>query len=179
MTFTQPHSLLLNHPLVYAFGKPLTGVATWVAAHSTRVEPLTAALPDNVQLVTWVRQPGSSPHTYLLRLHHLFAVGEDAALSLDASVDLKGLFVGLEPTLIQELSLSANQVFLFMHCAMAFDAKTNTLVDFFRSLWQMLANDCVSRRQHHRPDHLPGLHNRLTTLSSSFVRWKLERFTSQ
>jgi len=65
-------------------------------------------LPANVELITMqvmTSQPGST----LIRLAHLFGVGEDAALSQPVDVSLTALFAGMTVSNVVELSLSANQ----------------------------------------------------------------------
>ena len=51
----------------------------------------------------------AGPGTMLLRLAHLFAVGEDSVLSQPATVDLATLFSGIELTACTQMSLTANQ----------------------------------------------------------------------
>ena len=46
----------------------------------------------------------------LLRVAHIYAVGEDSALSKPAQVDLSSLFKHLRVTKISEMNLSANQL---------------------------------------------------------------------
>ena len=59
-------------------------------------------LPPNVHIVTLHAQ---GPKTLLLRLAHMFAVGEDAALSAPVTVDLATLFAGFNLTSAEELIL--------------------------------------------------------------------------
>eukprot|EP01105_Mastigella_eilhardi_P016133 TRINITY_DN3694_c0_g1_i2.p1 TRINITY_DN3694_c0_g1~~TRINITY_DN3694_c0_g1_i2.p1 ORF type:complete len:572 (+),score=129.72 TRINITY_DN3694_c0_g1_i2:1831-3546(+) len=86
-------------------------------AHAARVHPIewrpaAADLPENVHLSTLqVTQydVADGLHT-LLRLHHLFAVGEDTRLSEPATVDLRRLFADWAITQATEVSLSGNHV---------------------------------------------------------------------
>ena len=64
-------------------------------------------LPVNVQLLTLEARSNSE---LLVRLAHQFAVGEDAALSADVTVDLFALLAPFGPVSAQEMSLSANQL---------------------------------------------------------------------
>ncbi|OAY73441.1 Alpha-mannosidase, partial [Ananas comosus] len=64
------------------------------------------SLPDNVALITLqALEDGST----LLRLAHLYEVGEDKDLSVMARVDLEKLFSGRKISKITETNLSANQ----------------------------------------------------------------------
>ena len=69
----------------------LIGQATTIAAwpHATSSAPLTGALPVNLELTTWqLLEDGSA----LLRLTHIFPVGEHPTLSGPATVDLCAVF---------------------------------------------------------------------------------------
>ncbi|XP_048333920.2 probable alpha-mannosidase At5g13980 [Ziziphus jujuba] len=64
------------------------------------------ALPDNVAIITLEELENGG---VLLRLAHLYEIGEDKDLSVTASVELKRLFVNKKINKIEETSLSANQ----------------------------------------------------------------------
>ncbi|CAN6485588.1 unnamed protein product [Victoria cruziana] len=64
------------------------------------------SLPDNVAIITLQELKDGST---LLRLAHLYEMGEDKELSEMASVDLKKLFKGRKVNSITEMNLSANQ----------------------------------------------------------------------
>lgn len=64
------------------------------------------SLPDNVAMITLEELDDG---TVLLRLAHLYEVGEDKDLSVMASVELKRLFPSKEISKVMETSLSANQ----------------------------------------------------------------------
>ena len=67
--------------------------ASWLAAgHRGNWSGVTAALPPNVHLLTVAPAAGGAT---LVRLAHMFGVGEDAALSANATVALGGLFTAL------------------------------------------------------------------------------------
>uniref|UniRef100_A0A1J3IV57 Alpha-mannosidase n=1 Tax=Noccaea caerulescens TaxID=107243 RepID=A0A1J3IV57_NOCCA len=93
-------------PLLLAFaeqddGKPMTfGAASFSGFDSSY------SLPDNVALLTLQELDDGN---VLLRLAHLFEVGEDKELSGVASVQLKKLFPGKKIAKVTEMSLSANQ----------------------------------------------------------------------
>lgn len=89
--------------------KPLLTIAAntespagWAAAHRGAYAGVNATLPVNVHVVT-VHSLG--PTTLLLRLGHMFAVGEDAALSLPVTVDLASLFTTLTVQSATEMTL--------------------------------------------------------------------------
>ena len=63
--------------------------AAWLVAHKGTWSGVTAPLPDNVHLLT---THAHSPTEVLIRLAHLFEVGEDATLSLPATINLTTLF---------------------------------------------------------------------------------------
>nr|GEY53800.1 probable alpha-mannosidase At5g13980 [Tanacetum cinerariifolium] len=64
------------------------------------------SLPDNVALLTLQELEDGR---VLLRLTHLYEIGEDKDLSLLTSVELKKLFAKRKITKVSEMSLSANQ----------------------------------------------------------------------
>ncbi|XP_052182651.1 probable alpha-mannosidase At5g13980 [Diospyros lotus] len=64
------------------------------------------SLPDNIAILTLQELEDGK---VLLRLAHLYEIGEDKDLSVVASVDLKKLFHDKKITKITEMSLSANQ----------------------------------------------------------------------
>ncbi|KAK9693086.1 Glycosyl hydrolases family 38 C-terminal beta sandwich domain [Popillia japonica] len=69
---------------------------------------LTRNLPDNVQLLT-LEPWRSSDNTLLLRLEHVLEKDEDHTLSMNATVDLNGLFTYFDIVSIQEMTLDGNQ----------------------------------------------------------------------
>ncbi|KAF3443132.1 hypothetical protein FNV43_RR17053 [Rhamnella rubrinervis] len=64
------------------------------------------ALPDNVAIITLQELENGE---VLLRLAHLYEIGEDKDLSVMASVELKKVFANKKINKIEEMSLSANQ----------------------------------------------------------------------
>ncbi|KAJ0639214.1 putative alpha-mannosidase [Helianthus annuus] len=66
----------------------------------------TYSLPDNVALLTLQELEDGN---VLLRLAHLYEIGEDKGLSVITSVELKKLFAKRKITNVSEMSLSANQ----------------------------------------------------------------------
>jgi lysosomal alpha-mannosidase len=103
-------ALELDHPLEYAFGQPVSSASVWLASYLTTYTALANNLPPNVHLLTFRKlSAASSLSKYLVRLHHVFAVGEDAQLAQPVTVDLAALFSSLTPVSLVELTVSANQ----------------------------------------------------------------------
>ena len=68
---------------------PGTSPATWLNTHRATFTGLSTPLPANLHLLTVHAQSASS---VLIRIAHLFEVGEDPVLSLPATVGLSSLF---------------------------------------------------------------------------------------
>lgn len=97
---------------IIAFAALPGAVSDWVSSHNTEWSMLQAALPANVGLMT-VEPRGAK--LVLLRLAHLYAVGEDSVLSGPATVDLATLFADLKVASVEEMSLTANQPLSNVH----------------------------------------------------------------
>lgn len=96
------------HEPVVAF---TTSSATWSVPTPSRPS---SPFPENIGLLTLQhREQG----VVLLRLQHLFGVGEDAQLSQPAKVSLADIFsfLGLNVAQVTETSLTANQPRADMH----------------------------------------------------------------
>lgn len=93
----------LFRPL-YSFANLGAGanVPAWVATANTHFGGLAAPLAPNLHVVT---AQSLAPGTLLVRIAHMFAVGEDAVLSLPATVGLADLFTGLKVTGATEMTL--------------------------------------------------------------------------
>ncbi|KAK7316862.1 hypothetical protein RJT34_00622 [Clitoria ternatea] len=80
----------------------------WEDSHVTTFSGIDSSynLPDNVAIIT-LQDLGDGE--VLLRLAHLYEVGEDRQLSVKATVELKMLFPNKQINKITEVSLSANQ----------------------------------------------------------------------
>jgi len=113
-------SLLLNNPPTLAFSTT-TSPSTWYQNYRTSFEPFTATLPENVHLLNVKTLLDG---TVILRLHHLFAVGEDAILSQPATINLNDLFTNLTIVEITEMTMTANQPLDELH---RLDWKTNSV----------------------------------------------------
>jgi hypothetical protein len=96
-------------PLTLTFaplsGTGLPAIKQWTATHITNGTALRVQLPPNIDLLTF---QATGENEYLLRLAHQFAVGEDANLSLPATVNLENL-LNAKLTNLKEVSLTANQ----------------------------------------------------------------------
>lgn len=99
------HHLTYRPHLTYA---PLTGGSpkAWIASHTAQASALAAPLPPNVQLTTI---QSLATGTALLRLAHLYAVGEDAVQSQNVTVALATLFAGARVTSATEYTLAGGQ----------------------------------------------------------------------
>ena len=67
-------SLLMTHPVVYAFAQPITNPGTFKSSYKTSYVGLSADLPLNIHLQTF-RALGNG--FYVFRLRHLYGLGED------------------------------------------------------------------------------------------------------
>ncbi|KFK25632.1 hypothetical protein AALP_AA8G139900 [Arabis alpina] len=93
-------------PLLLAFAQQDDGKPINIGAASFSGIDSSYSLPDNVALLTLQELDDGN---VLLRLAHLYEVGEDKELSGVASVELKKLFPGKKIGKVTEMSLSANQ----------------------------------------------------------------------
>lgn len=98
------NTLLLNNPPILAFA-PVDNLQNWIKTYRTRFEPI-VALPPNVHLLDLKTLDTGR---VLLRLQHIFAVGEDADFSKPVSVDLDQLFKELDIIDITEMNLTGVQ----------------------------------------------------------------------
>jgi len=101
----QPY--LMNFPV-----SVFTGIAEspsdWASNYVTVGSWLTRDLPSNVHLLSISALNGSST-TAILRLTHLYAVGEDPKGSLPVQIDLGSLFAGIKIKKLTETTLSGNK----------------------------------------------------------------------
>jgi lysosomal alpha-mannosidase len=93
---------------LHAYAPLAAGVspAKWISSYVPRLTGLSAPLPANVHLLT-AQSYGTGK--LLVRLAHLYAVGEGAANAANATVGLASLFAGLTITSAVETTLTANQ----------------------------------------------------------------------
>lgn len=96
---------LLNNPLVPAFGPALTS-HTWPNNYQLIWSSVGNELPPNVNVIALRMLDDGS---VLLRLSHLFAVGEDPVLSRPVTVDLTTFISGYTIKSLVETQLTGNQ----------------------------------------------------------------------
>eukprot|EP01100_Stratorugosa_tubuloviscum_P014870 TRINITY_DN81_c0_g2_i1.p1 TRINITY_DN81_c0_g2~~TRINITY_DN81_c0_g2_i1.p1 ORF type:complete len:1006 (+),score=459.80 TRINITY_DN81_c0_g2_i1:78-3095(+) len=100
--------LLNNNAPILTFGSVDSGLINdWINNYQLQFNPLVKDLPANVHLMTF--KPLANGEI-LLRLHNIYAVGEDAQLSKSVSIDLSNLFKNLIPLTITEVSITNNQI---------------------------------------------------------------------
>jgi len=102
------HSYLLNFPLTL-YSAPTTSATNWAKAYKTSLQFLANALPDNIHLVS-LNALDANSNKVILRLAHLFAVGEDPVYSKSVTIDLSKLLVGVKISSLVESNLTANKV---------------------------------------------------------------------
>lgn len=101
------HSLtqVRNNPLVVLRSEAISSVAAWVGNYTTSFTPVAKPFPDNVHLLSFQRRNAQSD-TVVIRLVHLYEVGEHPELSQEAVVDLGEIFAERDLTDLEERSLS-------------------------------------------------------------------------
>jgi alpha-mannosidase len=97
----------LNFPLTI-YDAPTTTAAIWIKTYKTSIQFLSSALPDNIHLVS-LNALDATSNKVILRLTHLFAVGEDYALSRSVTLDVSKLFTGVKIASLVETTLTANK----------------------------------------------------------------------
>lgn len=98
---------VFNAPVVAVAPMGTMTRAQWVANFQTNFSSIATAVPPNVALLTFMAW--DSPSKLLIRLGHMYAIGEDSSLSKPATVSLSTLFAGFTITDVEEVSLTANQ----------------------------------------------------------------------
>ncbi|XP_057366002.1 lysosomal alpha-mannosidase-like [Daphnia carinata] len=78
----------------------------WSALYRTEQQSISRTLPNNVNLLTLETLAGGK---YLIRLEHIYDVGEDPILSQSVTVSLEGLFPGFTIVSAEETMLGGNQ----------------------------------------------------------------------
>ncbi|XP_046648826.1 lysosomal alpha-mannosidase-like isoform X2 [Daphnia pulicaria] len=79
----------------------------WRRLYKTQQQLISRELPENVNLLTLENRSDGS---YLIRLEHIYDVGEDKVLSEPVTVSLKDLFPGFAITSAEETILGGNQL---------------------------------------------------------------------
>jgi len=93
------------NPIQFAYGDP-DSIDYWRANYNLLFSPLNSESPPNVYIQTL--RPVMFPdfdNRYILRLRHIYAVGEDDNLSKPVSVDINNLFKNKSVTVIKEMNL--------------------------------------------------------------------------
>jgi alpha-mannosidase len=95
-------------PLVFVGSAPSAAPVSFLQASFTGLQ---TALPPNVMLVTLTLLADREAPTFLLRLGHQYAVGEDAALSAPVDVDLSKVLLNTNYKVmsVTEKTLTGNQ----------------------------------------------------------------------
>jgi hypothetical protein len=95
-------------PLVFVGSAPNATPVSFLQASFTGLQ---TALPSNVMLVTLTLIADREEPTFLLRLGHQYAVGEDAKLSAPVDVDLSKVLnaANFKVTAVKEKTLTGNQ----------------------------------------------------------------------
>jgi hypothetical protein len=103
----QPH--LLNFPLSYFAGSPTSSVSAWKNQYATTSSFVSGDLPANIHLLSFNPLNGNSSTT-ILRLTHLFAVGEDPVYSKPVTLNVAQVFSNFKITSFVETTITCNQV---------------------------------------------------------------------
>jgi len=96
----------LAEPLVFVGSSPSESS---ISFRQFSFSSLQKSLPPNVMLVTLAELPGRNETTFLLRLGHQYALGEDKILSSSVSMNLASILKDFNVTSIKEKTLSGNQ----------------------------------------------------------------------
>lgn len=105
------HTQYLNSPSLLLFSSAKS-IADWKTNYNTDFKPMKNSLPPNVRLETLKTRLNGE---VLLRLAHLFAVNEDSEYSSPVKIDLRDLFVGLDPLIVTEMTMTANRPLKDLH----------------------------------------------------------------
>jgi len=101
----QPY--FINFPLT-VFTGTAKSASDWSNSFVTQKNLLSADLPPNVHFLSLNALDATSKGV-ILRLTHLYAVGEDPVQSQPATIDLTKLFSGVNVASVRETTLSANK----------------------------------------------------------------------
>jgi lysosomal alpha-mannosidase len=97
--------LRINNPLIAMFGTA-DSATDYLAKYAPTWKPLKGSLPANVHLVSLHTQENGM---ILIRLNHIFGVGEDTEMCKPATVDLRSILADIVVVSAEELALTANQ----------------------------------------------------------------------
>lgn len=96
---------LLN-PVSVFFGKT-QNISDWLRRYKPTWSALKTPLPENVKLLNLKHNPFSKDGLFILRLHHLYGVGEDPVMSVPVTIDLDNLFANHKIIELHERGLNA------------------------------------------------------------------------
>jgi hypothetical protein len=102
-------ALLKEFPTTATFAAPVSSIAQYTGAHNVRQSLLTESLPANVHLLSLNALTPSASASTILRLQHIFPVGEHPTLSQPVSVDIQALFNSVAVRSITPTTLTANK----------------------------------------------------------------------
>jgi len=100
------HSYKFNFPLA-VYSTPTSSISDFEMNYNPSLKFLTRDLPQNVHLLSF---NSLTPNTVILRLAHVFGIGQDATLSQPVELDFGDLFAGLKIASIVETTLTANKI---------------------------------------------------------------------
>eukprot|EP00026_Physarum_polycephalum_P006080 Phypoly_transcript_06121.p1 GENE.Phypoly_transcript_06121~~Phypoly_transcript_06121.p1 ORF type:complete len:520 (+),score=53.08 Phypoly_transcript_06121:185-1744(+) len=101
---------LLNFPPMI-FSTITTSVKDWADLYAPSFTILSDQLPESIHLLSF-KMLGTGSRQYILRLTHIFAIGEDPTYSVPTTVNIASLFSNYKITSFVETSLTANQGFV-------------------------------------------------------------------
>jgi len=99
------NALLFNNEPILLFSSAVS-IQNWSDNYKTSFAPLLQDLPPNVHLLDLKTLPTGQ---VILRLTHIYAVGEDPVYSQPVTLDLNSIFANLAIVEITEMTMTANQ----------------------------------------------------------------------
>jgi alpha-mannosidase len=96
------------------FAEPILFVGSGASAdpvvfRTPEFSGLTADLPPNIMLVTFMRLPVNLGNVFLIRLGHQYGSNEDSVMSQSIDIDISNLFYGYFVSCVVEMTLTGNQ----------------------------------------------------------------------
>jgi hypothetical protein len=96
---------LLN-PVVVFFGQT-SNISDWLRRYKSTWTAIKTPLPENIKLLNLKHNPFSNDGLFILRLHHLYGVGEDPVMSVPVTINLDNLFLNHKISELHERGLNA------------------------------------------------------------------------
>jgi hypothetical protein len=103
--FRTAAELLLN-PVVVFFGRT-QNISDWLHRYKATWTAVKTPLPENVKLLNLKHNPFSNDGLFILRLHHLYGVGEDPVMSVPVTINLDNFFLNHKISELHERGLNA------------------------------------------------------------------------